>query len=89
MAPWRCVEKPTSKQAGGGRGGYGGGGKPPIWINPGLTVEPLPSLYSRRAAGYRFIRSVLEEAFGAEALQEMHRLTPEGASARSLADELD
>jgi hypothetical protein len=61
----------------------------PIWVNPGLSVEPLPEVYARRAASYRFVRAVLEEAFGAEALAEMHRLTQEGPVAVSLADELD
>jgi len=50
----------------------------PIWVNPNLSVEPLSSLYARRAACYRFVRSVLEEAFGSEALHKMHRLTAEG-----------
>jgi hypothetical protein len=60
----------------------------PIWVAPGLTVEPLPSVYARRAAAYRFVRSVLEEAFGAEALSRMHRLTADGPSEADLAGEL-
>jgi hypothetical protein len=52
-------------QAGGGRGGYAGPRRQPIRIRPCLSVEPLPTLYTRRAAGYRFVRSVLEEVFGA------------------------
>jgi hypothetical protein len=62
---------------------------PPIRIRPDLSVEPLPSLYVRRAASYRFVRSVLVEVFGTEALEQMHRLTKEGAVATTLADELD
>jgi len=77
-----------AKQAGGGRGGYAGPRQRPIWVNPGLTIEPLPSLYARYAGGYRFVRSVLEEAFGADALHKMHRLTPEAASTPGLAEEL-
>jgi hypothetical protein len=53
-----------------------------------LTVEPLPEVYARRAASYRFVRSVLEEAFGAEALAGLYRLTQEGSVAVGLADEL-
>jgi hypothetical protein len=77
------------KQAGGGRGGYGGPTQRPIWIDPDLAIEPLPSVYARRANGYRFVRSALEEVFGADALHKMHRLTPEETSAAGLAEELD
>jgi hypothetical protein len=71
-------------------GGYGGRSRQrPIRVPPGLSVEPLPSLYARRAASYRFVRSVLEEAFGADAVAEMHRLTQEGAVTPGLAEELD
>jgi hypothetical protein len=77
-----------ARQAGGGRGGYGGPRQHPVVIHPGLTVEPLPTVFSRRAAGYRFARSVLEESFGADALERMHRLTPDGAAAAGLAEEL-
>jgi hypothetical protein len=45
-------------------------------------------MYARRAAAYRFVRSVLEEAFGPEALKGMHRLTPSGTSTPDLAEEL-
>lgn len=62
---------------------------PPVEVSPRLSVEPLPSLFARRAASYRFVRSVLEEAFGREALAGLHRLTPEGPSQPVLADELD
>jgi hypothetical protein len=77
-----------AKQAGGGRGGYGGPRQRPLWVHPALSVEPLPTVYARRAAAYRFVRSVLEEAFGADALEGMHRLTPDGASETGLAEEL-
>lgn len=60
----------------------------PIHVRPALTVEPLPSLFARRAASYRFVRSVLEDAFGAEALAGLHRLTQEGPCGPPLADEL-
>jgi hypothetical protein len=77
-----------ARQAGGGRGGYGGPRQRPIWVNPALTVEPLPSLFSRRANCYRFVRSVLEETFGADAVNTLHRLTPETTSMPGLAEEL-
>jgi hypothetical protein len=77
-----------AKQAGGGRGGYCGSRERPIWVNPDLTVEPLPTLYARRAETYRFVRSVLEEAFGGETLDRLPRLTPEGAVAGGLGEEL-
>jgi hypothetical protein len=77
-----------AKQAGGGRGGYAGPRERPIWVAPDLSVEPLPSVYARRADAYRFVRSVLEEAFGAEGLQRMHRLALEGRVAAGLADGL-
>ncbi len=77
------------KQIGGGRGGYGGPTQPPIWVGPNLSVEPLPSLYARRASGYRFVRSVLEEAFGADALRGMHGVTREGPAKANLAEELE
>lgn len=59
-----------------------------IDINPALSAEPLVTHYLRRAVGYRFIRTVLEEAFGIRALQGMHRLTRSGPVTTSLADEL-
>jgi hypothetical protein len=62
--------------------------RPTIWVSPGLTVEPLPTFYRRRSACYRFVRSVLEEVFGPDALARMHRLMPEGPCDQGLADEL-
>lgn len=74
--------RPADAAAGGPR-------EPPIDVHPALTVEPLPSHYSRRAAAYGFVRSVLEEAFGAEVLRQLHRHSPQGPSKLSLAMELD
>jgi hypothetical protein len=68
--------------------GCAGPWPPPVRVDPGLTVEPLPAVYGRRAASYRFVRSVLEEAFGAAALKGMHRLTAEGPCQADLAAEL-
>lgn len=76
------------KQGGGGRGGYGGIQRETVWVRPELTVEPLATCYLRRALGYRFIRTVLEDFFGQEALARMHRLSPDGPSRANLADEL-
>jgi len=59
-----------------------------IYIRPALSVEPLATHYLRRAVGYRFIRTVLEEAFGTQALQTLQRLTETGPMATSLAVEL-
>lgn len=75
-----------AKSMRGGAGGYGG--PSPVEVEPTLNVEPLPSVYERRAAGYRFVRSVLEEAFGTDALNKLPRLTPEGESTPGLAEEL-
>jgi hypothetical protein len=77
-----------AKQLAGGRGGYAGPSQRPLWIYPDLTVEPLPSVYARRAICYRFVRSVLEEAFGSDALHRLHRLVPEGPCQADLAEEL-
>ncbi|HEV3006579.1 MAG TPA: hypothetical protein VGX78_19065, partial [Pirellulales bacterium] len=60
-----------------------------IDIAPELCAEPLASFYLRRAVAYRFIRQVLVDTFGDEALTEMHRLTAEGPVERNLAEELD
>jgi hypothetical protein len=59
-----------------------------IEVAPDLTVEPLATLYHRRAASYRFVRGVLEDAFGPAGLRQMRRLTPDGPSARDMATEL-
>ncbi len=86
------VRETHVKQEGGGRGGYGGGGygRPsPISVHPSLTVEPLASLYSRRANCYRFVRAVLEQAFGTDALRHLHRFSQRGASEVNLAEELE
>jgi hypothetical protein len=77
-----------ARQVGGGRGGYAGPSRQPIRISPCLSVEPLPTLYTRRAASYRFVRSVLEEVFGVDGLAVLHRLTPDGSIAMGLAEEL-
>jgi hypothetical protein len=72
----------------GGRGGYGGPSRRPLVVHPNLTVEPLPTLYARRAEVYRFVQSVIEAAFGADALTNMHRLTSNGEFKAGLLEEL-
>jgi hypothetical protein len=59
-----------------------------IDIAPALSAEPLVTFYLRRALGYRFIRSVLEETFGSQELERLHRLTQAGPIPRCLAEEL-
>jgi hypothetical protein len=52
-------------------------------------LEPLATFYLRRAQSYAFVRTVLTEALGEDALAKMHRQTQEGPVAASLAAELD
>lgn len=59
-----------AKQGGIGGGGYGGGPVRVIWMRPELTVEPLPTVYERKAQCYRFVRGVLDEVFGPGSLSE-------------------
>jgi hypothetical protein len=57
-------------------------------ISPGLTLEPLPTYYMRRARSYRFVRGALEQAFGVEGLEQMQRLTADGPVKLSMGQEL-
>jgi len=59
-----------------------------IDIAPELSAEPLVTFYLRRALGYRYIRSVLEDTFGSQELERLHRLTEAGPASMSLAEEL-
>ncbi|MEI8374521.1 MAG: hypothetical protein WCJ35_16980 [Planctomycetota bacterium] len=59
-----------------------------IFVRPELSAEPLASYYFRRTLSYTFIRLVLENTFGREALQTMHRQTAAGPVQPSLAEEL-
>jgi hypothetical protein len=59
-----------------------------IRVSPDLSVEPLAELYCRRAACYRYVRDVLDDAFGHAALRALHRLTPDGPVGADLAGEL-
>ena len=62
---------------------------PTIPVGTGLTVEPLATHYRRRADAYRFVRTVLEEAFGEGALSSLRRLTIDGPVGVDLDTELD
>ena len=57
-------------------------------ISPGLTLEPLPTFYLGRARSYCFVNEVLEEAFGAQGLEQMQRLTADGPVNLSLGEEI-
>jgi hypothetical protein len=57
-------------------------------VRPHLSVEPMLTYYQRRAAGYDFVRGVLESSFGGEGLRSMRRITAAGASEATLGDEL-
>jgi hypothetical protein len=59
-----------------------------IDIAPALSAEPLVTYYLRRALGYRFVRRVLEDAFGLHGLERLHRLTEAGPMPNRLAEEL-
>ena len=61
----------------------------PIYVSPQISVEPLYGHYLRRAIGYGFVRSVLEPAFGEQAIEDMRRITPEGPVDVKLREELD
>lgn len=69
---------------------FGPGPRPVIiTVRPELTAEPLVTHYRRRGESYRFLRSVLTEAFGAEALRQIRRLTATGPVATDLLAELE
>lgn len=63
--------------------------RPTIHVAPGLTLEPLATHYRRRADAYRFVRDVLEEAFGRGGLRSLRRLTIDGPVDIDLDSELD
>jgi len=65
-----------------------GAGMPELVLSPQLSVEPLATYYLRRARAYRFVRGVLEQAFGKQALGQMRRQSPGGPTNLSLDEEL-
>jgi hypothetical protein len=60
-----------------------------VYIQPELSAEPLATFYLRRALSYQFVRGVLAETFGPDALHHLHRLTPTAQRDQNLAEELD
>ena len=60
----------------------------PIRISPSLTMEPLPTYYLRRARSYEFVREVLGQSFGPEALPKLRRVTAAGPVNLTLDAEL-
>jgi hypothetical protein len=62
--------------------------RPTVKIFPKLSAEPLATHYLRRALSYRFVRQVITDTFGPEALVDMHRMTAGGPVANDLATEL-
>lgn len=62
--------------------------KQDLVIKPELVIEPLPQMYLRRAQSYLFVRHVLAEAFGEEALAAVHRQTQDGPAKATLDEEL-
>jgi hypothetical protein len=59
-----------------------------VEIRPEMSAEPLATYYFRRAWSYYFIRSVLEAAFGPEAVRQMRRPGTTDPVHASLAEEL-
>jgi hypothetical protein len=76
------------KQAGGGYGGARGPRVRPVYVGPDLSVEPVPTVYAHRAEAYRFLREVLDGAFG-DGWRQLQRLTPDRPVEERLGDELD
>ncbi|MCP3063885.1 hypothetical protein LXT21_34425 [Myxococcus sp. K38C18041901] len=60
----------------------------PLRVAPRLSIEPLAEHYRRCAETYRFLRQVLEESLGEDALASVQRALPEGQKDESLWDEL-
>ncbi|AKF86893.1 hypothetical protein MFUL124B02_35480 [Myxococcus fulvus 124B02] len=60
----------------------------PLRVAPRLSIEPLAEHYRRCAETYRFLRQVLEESLGEDALTSVRRALAEGQKDESLWDEL-
>jgi hypothetical protein len=63
--------------------------KKQLLLAPILTVDPLASMYRRRAESYRFVRAVLDEIFGEGAVKKIPRVLPNGKTSGSLDEELE
>jgi hypothetical protein len=59
-----------------------------LQIAPHLTVEPLVTYFQRRADSYRFVRALLAETFGEEALGSIHGLRRDRRVAQPIGAEL-
>ncbi len=62
---------------------------PQIIITPEFSIEPIPSMYYRRAQSYTFIRALLVETFGEESLKQTSRVSQNGHVQLNLLDEID
>ena len=51
---------------------------PTRYVSPSLTIEPLCTHYLRRSLGYLFVRTLLVDFFGTEALGDMRRQSGQG-----------
>ncbi len=60
----------------------------PVWVRPDIKVEPLPSFYARLADAFRFLRSVVDEGWGAEGLAAPLR-RESGPSKENVSDSID
>lgn len=58
------------------------------WVRPDIKVEPLPSFYARLADSFRFLRTVVEEGWGAEGMAAPRR-RESGPAAASVAESID
>ena len=66
-----------------------GPAEPPIYVYPELTIEPLATHFLRRAQAYAYVRQVIEQAFGADALSHLWRMTETGPATIPLRAELE
>lgn len=60
-----------------------------IYLDPGISVEPLATCYLRRAEAYRFIHGVLTDVLDASTLSDLPLVGPEGETTVRLAQGLD
>ncbi len=77
------------KSFSGSYGSSAGMFAPKIRIAPNLTVEPLPTLYMRRAFSYRLIKEALCSCFSENTLRNTRTLRQDGAQAESIYDGIE
>jgi len=78
---------------GGGGAGLGGGlgarlEYTRIHVYPEVSLEPVPTYYLRLARSYGFLQKMLEDNFGAAALEDVRGIRERGKAKDDLADEL-